>query len=188
MLEELGDLEFSMFSDLANLRLEAIQLLEDGLNSGDVSGVMRFIERQLGQEPPSLLLLTELTSDFYQRLDMLHEHHADVRERVVRVLREDYGVDITCLAPPIALDQYHHLSADEILWLVRESADVEEDLPLLACVIQASLDKAAELQRKIELADQVLRLLDDWLDGISATVARRYGSLLAGKTHLDLWH
>ena len=63
MLEELGDLEFSMFSDLANLRLEAIQLLEDGLNSGDVSGVMRFIERQLGQEPPSLLLLTDLTSD-----------------------------------------------------------------------------------------------------------------------------
>ena len=65
---------------------------------------------------------------------------------------------------------------------------MEEDLPLLACVIQASLDKAAELQRKIELADQVLRLLDDWLDGISATVARRYGSLLAGTTHLDLWH
>ena len=125
MLEELGDLEFSMFSDLANLRLEAIQLLEDGLNSGDVSGVMRFIERQLGQEPPSLLLLTELTSDFYQRLDMLHEHHADVRERWCACCAK-ITVDITCLAPPIARP-VPPPSADEILWLVRESADVEED-------------------------------------------------------------
>lgn len=189
MFEDLSNLEFSMFSDLTTLRLEAIQLLEDGLSSGDVSDVTRFIERQLGQDPPFLLLLTELTDDIYQRLNVLYEQHADVREQVVRVLREEYGADITRLAPPAALDQYHHLTMGQILRVVsRESSDAAEDLPLLACVISASLDKAAELQQKIELTDQVLRLLDDWLDGISVTTSRRYGSLLAGKSHPDLWH
>lgn len=187
MLEDLSNEVFSALSDLTHLRLEAMELLEQGLRSGDVADVTRFIERQLGQDPPHLLLLRELADDLVQRLEILRAHHADVREQVVRILREDYRVDIM---PALALDPYHHTSLHDILERVLAcSADAAADLPLLRRLIEASLDKAAELQQKIELTSQVLGLLDDWLGGINATAARRYGELLVDKQiRPDLLH
>lgn len=190
MLDELSDYDFSILSDVAHLRLEAMQLLEHGLRSDNVADVMQFIERQLGQDPPHMLLLRELAGDLSQRLDTLHAYHADVREQVVHILRDGYAVDISPLAPALARERFHHVSPHAILERVLAgSADATSDLPLLRRLIKASLDKAAELQRKIELTGQVLGLLNDWLDAIDATAARRFGQLLVEKrSYRDLLH
>lgn len=177
MLEDLSNQVFSAFSDGAELRLEAMQLLEQGLRSGNVADVTRFIERQLGQDPPHLLLLSALAGDLFERLEILRAHQADVSEQVTRVLRDSYSVDVTPLMPDLAPD-CHMVQADVLERILACSAEAAHDLPLLRRLIEASLDKAAELQRKIELTAQVLGLLDDWLGGISATAARQHWDLL----------
>ncbi|NLE50256.1 MAG: hypothetical protein GX613_02515 [Chloroflexi bacterium] len=188
MLEDLSDHVFSALSDVAHLRLEAMRLLEQGLRSGDMADVTQFIERQIGQDPPHLLLLRELAGDVSQRLETLRAHHTDVREQVVRMLRDGYDVDIASLSP--AFERPHNASLHGILErILAGSADTTHDLPLLRRVIAASFDKAAELQRKIELTGQVLGLLNDWLNGIHATTARRYGELLVeNRSYPDLLH
>lgn len=190
MLEDLSSHAFLTLSDVAHLRLEALQMFEQGLASHDVSDLMRFIERQIAQDPPQMTLLRELAADLEERLALLHTYRLDVREQVVRLLAEGYAADITPLAPIEAIEQYHTLRAADIMSQVRAAGgEAIVDEPLLSRVVETSLRKATELHRKIELAQQVFRLLADWLDGISATTARRYGHYFVDrKQHTDLWH
>lgn len=189
MLEDLSNQVFSALSDVAQLRLEALQLLDQGLRSGDIEDLTRFIERQLGQDPPHLLLLNGLADDLFERLETLRAHHADVQEQVMRLLDEGYSLDGALLMPVWALCGDAAARHELLERVVACSADVASDLPLLRRLIDASLDKAAELQQKIELTRQVLGLLDDWLGGFNATAARRYGELWVDhRTHPDLLH
>lgn len=190
MLEDFGSQTFLTLSDVAHLRLEALQIFEQGLASHDVSDLMRFIERQIAQSPPQMVLLRELAADLEERMALLHAHRFDAREQVVRLLWEGYAVDITPLAPVEAVEQYHTLRVVDVMARVLAGGpEAQADALLLQRVVEASLGKAAELQRKIELTQQVFRLLADWLDGINATTARRYGHYFVDrKQHRDLWH
>jgi hypothetical protein len=177
-------------AESAHLRLEAMQLFEQCLTSGDPSELIAFIERQLIQEPPRLQLLQDLSDDLQQRLLSLREYHFDVRDRVVRTLSDSYGVDITTLAPPNDLENYHHLPADDILSFVRERCTTlgDKDLILLRKLIEASLQMASQLDSDIQLTTQLHNLVSDWLGGMHATVARQHWATTAATQPKTLNH
>jgi len=190
MLEDLSEYGFWGISELTELRLEALQLFEQALATGDISDLVHFIERHLAEEPPHLLLLHALAEDLEQRLLTLRTHLADVRERVVRLLQDAYGVDITPLAPDDELERYHTLQSAAIIdHVLTTNAGAAADVILLRHLIGASLSKAAQLQAELRLTGQVFALLDDWLAAIKATAARRYGHFPHESTpHLDWLH
>lgn len=164
-----------------HLRLEAMHLFEQCLTNGDDSALVAFIEQQLLHEPPRLQLLRDLADDLQQRLLSLREYHFDVRDRVVRTLSEDYNVDLTALTSPSKLEQYHHLTTDEILTFIHKNDVVlnEDDLPLIRKMVDASLQMAAQLFADIQLTTHLHNLVLDWLEGMNATVARQQWN----KTH-----
>jgi len=179
MLDDLHDQAFAALSDMVHLHLEATQLFDQGLASGDVSDLIEFIEHQVAQDPPQLFFLRDLADDLQRRLESLRVHYVDMREQVVRLLQEEYAIDITPLTPAEAASDYHRLKPAEILAFV-ESLEAQADLPLLSRTVEIALWQAARLQRDISLAAMVCGLLDDWLRGISAIAARQYGHFIPG--------
>lgn len=158
------------------LRIEAMQIFEQCLTNGDAEAMTSFIERQLLHDPPRLQLLRDMADDLQQRLLSLREYHFDVRERVVTMLRESYHVDITPLAPPALLDEYHHLSTGKVFAFI-QACGVElsaNDTAILRKMIDASLQMAAQLSNDIDLTTQLHTMVVDWIDGISATIARQH--------------
>jgi len=158
------------------LRIEAMQIFEQCLTNGDAEAMTSFIERQLLHDPPRLQLLRDMADDLQQRLLSLREYHFDVRERVVTMLRESYHVDIAPLAPPALLDEYHHLTIDELFAFIQTHGVKlsENDATILRKMIDASLQMAAQLSNDIHLTMQFHTMVVDWLDGISATIARQH--------------
>jgi hypothetical protein len=143
-----------------------------------VAAMVAFIERQLVHEPPRLPLLREIAEDLQQRLLSLREYHFDVRERVVSTLSESYDVDISPLTPPALLDQYHHLSLDEVLTFIQKNnpALSRDDITILRKMIDASLQIAAQLHQDILLTRELYNLILDWMEALSATIARQHWS------------
>ncbi|NDJ77359.1 MAG: hypothetical protein GYB65_13985 [Chloroflexi bacterium] len=176
MLEEPLGQSFLSLAELNHLRTEAMALFEQSLTSGDSSGLIAFIEHQLSHEPPRIELLRELADDLQLRLLSLREYHFDVRERVVRMLKESYNVDVTTLTPPARLSQYHTLRVDDVLSLVRASGIQlnDQETALLQKMVDASLKMAAQLYNDIQLTATLHQMVIDWLDAMQATIAKRY--------------
>jgi hypothetical protein len=176
MLEARMDQALISLAELNTLRLEAMDLFEQCLTKGDESALVSFIEFQLIQEPPRLQLMHDLADDLQQRLLSLREYHFDVRDRVVRVLSENYGIDLTALTSPAALNTYHLLTSTEVLAFVQQKdpALSDKDLALLRRMVEASLHMASQLQHDIVLTERLQSLVNDWLEGMNATIARRF--------------
>jgi hypothetical protein len=176
MLENLMGQGLFSLAELNHLRLEAMRLFEQCLTNGNGSALTNFIEQQLLHEPPRIQLLRDLADDLQQRLLSLREYHFDIRDRVVRTFSESYGVDITSLTPPDALDRYHRLSIEQVMSFVQENGVVldEKDAILLRKMLDASIQMAAQLHNDIVLTTSLFSLVSDWLEGMSATIARRY--------------
>ena len=188
MLDNVMDRGLFSLVETSHLRLEAMHLFEQCLTSGDESALVTFIENQLAQEPPRIQLLRDLADDLQQRLLSLREYHFDVRDRAVRTLDEDYHIDITPLAPPAMLDQYHNLTPDAMLAYIDQIGGhlSDDELPLIQKMLEASLQIAAQLQNDIRLTSQLHNLVLDWLEGINVTVARQQWSLVRpGATQND---
>jgi hypothetical protein len=180
MLDNVMDRGLFSLVETSHLRLEAMHLFEQCLTSGDESALVTFIENQLAQEPPRIQLLRDLADDLQQRLLSLREYHFDVRDRAVRTLDEDYHIDITPLAPPALLDQYHNLTPDAILAYIDQIGGhfSDDELPLIRKMLEASLQIAAQLQNDIRLTSQLHNLVLDWLEGINVTLARQQWNLV----------
>jgi hypothetical protein len=163
-------------SDSNYLRLEAMELFEQCLTSGDESPFVSFIESQLVIEPPRLELLHQIADDLQQRLLSLREYHFDVRDRVVRTFAESYGVDITPLTPSSLLDQYHFLTPDGVLSFAREKGITfsEKDAVLLRKMVEASVQMAGQLYDDIQLSLRLHNLVLDWLSGMNIAVTRQH--------------
>jgi hypothetical protein len=175
-MNDLSDHGFITVAEISYLRLEAMRLFEQCLTNGDDSAMVTFIEQQIVHQPPRIQLLRDLTEDLQQRLLSLREYHFDVRERVVRTLLDNYGVDISAIAPPKKLSQYHHLTTEQILSLVIDSgmAVGAEELIILRKTVEASLQMAAQLSHDIQLTAHLHYLVSDWLEGMNATAARQH--------------
>jgi hypothetical protein len=194
MLESgMGRKLFSL-AESSHLRIEAMQLFEQSLTNGDASVMVAFIERQLANDPPRIQLLREIADDLQQRLLSLREYHFDVRERVVSTLSESYDVDISPLAPAALLDQYHLLALDDVFALIQETnpALSDDDLAILRKMIDASLHIAAQLHEDILITRELYDLILDWLEALSATLARQHwnaqSAVSQNKTEKDLYH
>jgi len=176
MMNDLSDHGFITVAEISYLRVEAMRLFEQCLTNGDDSAMVTFIEQQIVHQPPRIQLLRDLTEDLQQRLLSLREYHFDVRERVVRTLHDNYGVDISAIAPPTKLNQYHHLTTEQILSLVVDSdiAVGAEELIILRKTVEASLQMAAQLFHDIQLTAHLHYLVSDWLEGMNATAARQH--------------
>lgn len=163
-------------AELSHLRQEAMDLFEQCLTNGDETPLVNFIEQQLLQDPPRLDLLRDISNDLQQRLLSLREYHFDVRDRVVKTLNDSYGIDITPLTPAAQLDQYHKLTTDQILAVVRKqtAAITPDEIAMLTKMVDASLRMAAQLHEDIQLTARLHRMVLDWVEGISISLSKQY--------------
>jgi hypothetical protein len=189
MLEPYTEHGLFSLAELNNLRLEAMHLFEQCLTSGDTSPLVTFIESQLVHEPPRIQLLRDLADDLQQRLLSLKEYHFDVRDRVIRTFSDQYGVDLTTVMPPDALSRYHQLTADAVLDYARSRVSISDaDLVLLRKLVDASLHMAAQLNNDVMLTTQLHTLVLDWMEGMNATIARRYWTSYKGGPQINFDH
>jgi hypothetical protein len=163
------------FAELNYLRLEAMDLFERCLTEGQTSPLEAFVEQQIAQDPPRLELLREVAEDLHQRLLALRENHFDVRERVLRTVRDDFSLDLSPLIPLNALQSYHRLNPDEAIRFLSEHHALEaQDVVALRSALDASLGTAAQVHRDVEMTEKLYDYVMDWLMGLNATMARRY--------------
>lgn len=165
-----------LLAELSYLRSEAMDLFERCLTEGTPDYLMGFIEDQIAQEPPRLDVLRELAEDLHQRLLGLREYHFDVRERVLRTLRDDFQLDLSPLAPPNALERYHQLELEGVMGYVRQHNPTlsTRDEYLLRKVVEASLEMASQLHEDVVMTEELFYCVMDWIDGLNATIARRF--------------
>lgn len=175
-----------LLAELSYLRSEAMDLFERCLTEGSPTHLMVFIEEQIAQDPPRVDVLRELAEDLHQRLLGLREYHFDVRERVLRTLRDDFHIDLSLLAPANALEHYHLLKLERVMLFLRDQNPrlTHKDEYLLRKMVEASLQMAAQLHRDVVMTEDLFFCVMDWADGLSATIARRFW----GDDWLDLSH
>lgn len=175
MLDDFQAMGLFSFAEHSYLRLEAMDLFERCLTEGRPDCLEAFIEQQIMQEPPRLQLLRDIAEDLHQRLLSLREYHFDVRDRVLRSLRDDFKVDISPLAPANALESYHLLPLNDVLRSLREqNANLtDQDAVLLQNMLVASLEIAFQLQGDIAMTEHLHTYILDWLNGLLAMTARR---------------
>jgi hypothetical protein len=164
-------------AELAQLRTLALDLFDRCLAEGNTAPIIAFVERQLASDPPHLQLLREFAEDLQLRLLSLRSYHYDVRNNVVRTF-EGYGVDITSLAPPNALERYHQIDAKQVIaYAIEHSAALStQDTLLLGKLLEASIKTAARLSSDIRLTTELQNMVLDWFDALSSTVGRRFWS------------
>lgn len=165
-----------LLAELSYLRTEAMDLFERCLTEGTPDHLMNFIEEQISRDPPRVDVLRELAEDLHQRLLGLREYHFDVRERVLRTLRDDFHIDLSPLAPANALERYHLLKPDRVMHFLHDQNPrlTHKDEYLLRKMVEASLEMAAQLHRDVVMTEDLFYCVLDWADGLSATLARRF--------------
>jgi hypothetical protein len=175
MLDELRALGLFSFAEQSYMRAEAMDLFERCLTEGKPDCLETFIEQQILQEPPRLQLLQDIAEDLHQRLLSLREYHFDVRDRVLRALRDDFKVDISPLAPSNAVESYHLMQlADAVDSIRAQNLNLtDQDEVLLDNMLEASVEMAAQLQGDIGMTEQLHRYIVDWLNGLHVISARR---------------
>lgn len=169
-MDDFGVMGLASLAELNYLRLEAMDLFERCLTEGSPACLEAFIEEQLSHEPPRLELLREVGEDLHQRLLSLREYHYDVLERVWVTLSQDFGMKSE------AMDKTQLAGAAQIIAQLRVdnpnlSADEEA---LLLKMLDTSLNAANQLREDITMTERLYMCIMDWVDGLNATVARRF--------------
>jgi len=173
MMDENGVLGLSSLAELNYLRLEAMDLFERCLTEGKTDFLETFIEQQISQEPPRLELLREVGDDLYQRLLALEEYHADLLDRVWRALHDDFGVEIGTLDD--LSESQPQLERENVMQRLREYNPLltEADEVIVSKMLDASLQTASQLRADVTMTEYLHQYVSDWVDGLSATIARR---------------
>ena len=163
-------------AELSYLRSEAMDLFERCLTEGSPNYLTVFIEEQIAQDPPRIDVLRDLAVDLHLRLLGLREYHFDVRERVLRTLHDDFHIDLSPLAPPNAMERYHLLELDRVMCFLHDQNPLltRKEAFLLRKMIEASLEMTARLHQDVTMTQDLFYCVMDWVDGLSATIARRF--------------
>ncbi len=166
-----GVMGLASLAELNYFRLEAMDLFERCLTEGSPACLETFIEEQISKEPPRLELLREVGEDLHQRLLSLREYHYDVLERVWTALKQDFGL---ALAEP-----FDHRQMPEADILIQRLQAANPDLSqqeevLLRKMLDTSLEAASRLQRDVHMTEHLHGYILDWVEGLNATIARRY--------------
>jgi hypothetical protein len=173
MTDDYGVLGLASLAELNYMRLEAMDLFERCLTEGKTDFLETFIEQQISQDPPRLELLREVGEDLYQRLLALEEHYNDLLDRVWRALHDDFGIEIGSLDN--LLEMHRHLERENVIQRLREYnphlSDADE--ALVRKMLDASLHTAGQLRADVVMTESLHQYITDWVDGLSATIARR---------------
>lgn len=173
MFSELSLLDMS---ENAQLRNQAVELLDLCLTEGQGQHLLAFVDEQIAHDPPRIALLRALADDLQLRLLSLREYRFDVRDRVVRLFQDDFGVDITVVAPPDEMGEYHLLDPQLLIeCVVQQDQDItEQERLLLLKTAEASIDIAKQLTADIRLAENLHAYVRDWLAALNTRRARAY--------------
>lgn len=162
-------------NDIEVMRIEAGALFERCLTEGRPDPLLNFIEAQVYCEPPRSDVLQWVAEDLHQRLIGLREYHLDVRDRVLRAVRVDYGVDLGPLMPANSLAEYHLLRLDFLMDTisVQQPGLGSREVMLVRGLLEASLDITSQLYADISMTEQLLECAVDWADALNVMEARQ---------------
>ncbi len=118
------------------------------------------------------------------RFDVCQHGGDDVRDRVVRMLLDEYGIDVSGLYPADAPELVERLTIEEIINPAVHSLNdaATQDMALIRKTVQASLEIVRQLSADIRLTARLHQAVADWLTGLSATSSR---SLLTQRSWPD---
>ncbi len=159
----------------SQLYVEALQLLDHCLALNNTEPLVAFVEQQVVNDPPDLDFLREFAEALSQRVLSLRTNLYDIRENVVRIFGKDYGIDITPLTPANAMEQYYTLLPADLLAYVRKQPNQppEDDMAMLAQLIEVSLKTATRLTAAIRLTRELEALVQDWRVALNNSLGRR---------------
>jgi hypothetical protein len=167
---------FSGLSSLAELnymRLEALDLFDQCLTEGNPTRIRTFIEQQIAVNPPRIGLLREVAEDLHQRLMGLHENYLELWQRTLEALKHDFSLDFS---RDFATKPFYKFEVDTII--VKLNAETvgldKSDEAVLRKMLDAAVETALQLRADIAMTERLYVYISDWIDGLNATVARRY--------------
>jgi hypothetical protein len=175
-MDDYDGMGLASLAELNYLRLEAMDLFERCLTEGKADFLEGFIEQQISQEPPRLELLREVADDLYQRLLALREYHSDVMERVWRALNDDFGVRLGTVNSADPAETHRHLEHENVMQRLRDYNPqlTQADEVLLREMLDTSLQTAGQLRGDIVMTELLHQYISDWVEGLNATIARRF--------------
>lgn len=168
--------------EMDHLRGQAITLYEQCLAEQGTQFLVNFIETQLADGPPPIVLLQRIADDLQQRLLSLRSHHFDVRKYVIDMLKEQQDMDITPYMPADALNTFHCFDTLQVLeacGLKQSAADHKR----LRRILETSRNIGKQLQIDIDITADLLRMVNDWLQALSM----RYGRDEWAGTYPIVW-
>lgn len=166
--------------ELDQLRVEALDLYDRCLVENNPMQVIQFIERQLTHTPPRIQLLRHIADDVQHRLFSLREYHFDLREKIINTFDDIYNVDVTPLMPPDQLEAFHTVAPQTFLdYAIMQGLEIDsQEKMLLLEMIQTSREIASQLQSDIQLTSTVHTMIQEWINALSATTARKGWQLM----------
>ncbi len=172
-MDDYGMTGLSSLAELNYMRLEAMDLFERCLTEGKPDSLIAFVERQISQDPPRVELLREVSEDLHQRLMGLHDYYLDIWGRTLTTLGADFGLHFdrrTASAP------FNRFEVEAIIQQVRRENPefTAQDESLLRKSLDTSVETAVQLRADIGMTERLYVYICDWVDGLSATIARRY--------------
>lgn len=172
-MDDYGMMGLSSLAELNYMRLEAMDLFERCLTEGKPDSLIAFVERQISQDPPRVELLREVAEDLHQRLMGLHDYYLDIWGRTLTTLGSDFGLRFdrrTASAP------FSRFEVEAIIQRVRSENPqfTAHDESLLRKTLDTSVETAVQLRADIGMTERLYVYICDWVDGLSATIARRY--------------
>ncbi|MAS33214.1 MAG: hypothetical protein CL610_04355 [Anaerolineaceae bacterium] len=163
----------SSLAELNYMRLEAMDLFERCLTEGKPDSLIAFIERQIAQDPPRVELLREVADDLHQRLIGLHDYYLDTWERTLTTLDSDFDLkfDLKFASAP-----FKRFEVDTVIRQLQKTNPHfnTQDETTLRKTLGQSIDTAAQLRADIGMTERLYVYICDWVDGLNATIARRY--------------
>ena len=172
-MDDYGMMGLSSLAELNYMRLQAMDLFERCLTEGKPDSLKSFIEQQISQEPPRLILLREVSEDLHERLIGLHEYYLDIWERTLMTLKRDFGLqfDQRTLSAP-----FDRFEIEPLLEKIRASNDglTSDEEAVLRKMLDTSLETAMQLRADIAMTERLYVYISDWIAGLSATVGRRF--------------
>lgn len=157
------------------IRNEAIERYERCLEEATLYHFQHFVEYHLVHHSAQLDLFFNLADDLQQRLLALRGYHFDVRNRVLQLFLSMYQTDISPLVPADEWEDYHLTNPSVLIDCVRQQGNdlSPQEEAILLDVIQSSINACAQLYRDITLTEQLLFLLEDWLDAYKVVAVRQ---------------
>ena len=172
-MDDFGMTGLSSLAELNYMRLEAMDLFDHCLTEGKPDRLMEFIEQQISQNPPRIELLRDIADDFNQRVIGLHENYLEVWHGTLKTLKTQYDLPVD---KEFASKPFSDFDVDGLIGrLHQQNAALDRQVQVsLRKMLDSALETATQLRADIAMTERLYVYLSDWIDGLNATVARRY--------------